>query len=268
VADLRGYAAVAGAAVRTQAGRPLYLAGRVATSGLIQLGELAGFLLVVGRFGGLAGWPSAGIAMLWGLGLIGQGLAQTVTVRLDPADFGALVGRGEFDQVLLRPVGALGWMLATSLDLRFLGRAACGVVVVVWAGHRAGIAWTPFLVAVAAMGALCCAAIIVAVLVVSAAFTLRTAQGSELANIFSFGGVFLTGFPMEIYGGVLRFAFTWVMPLALAVYVPALVLLGRPGVPGLTPALLALAPVSAAAFAALAGLAWRAGLRGYLGTGS
>jgi ABC-2 type transport system permease protein len=73
---------------------------------------------------------------------------------------------------------------------------------------------------------------------------------------------------MQIYGSALRFLFTWLVPLGLAIYVPALGVLGRPGPPGL-PAWLAwlTAPV-ALAFVAVGGLAWRAGIRHYVGTGS
>jgi ABC-2 type transport system permease protein len=73
---------------------------------------------------------------------------------------------------------------------------------------------------------------------------------------------------MQIYGSALRLVFVWVVPVALAIYVPALVLLGRQGPPGL-PAWLAwlTVPVSAG-FLALGGLAWRSGVRHYVGAGS
>jgi ABC-2 type transport system permease protein len=67
---------------------------------------------------------------------------------------------------------------------------------------------------------------------------------------------------------VLRFVFVWVVPFALAVYVPALVLLGRAGPPGLPATLLWATPVATAAFAGLSAILWRLGLRHYVGTGS
>ena len=73
---------------------------------------------------------------------------------------------------------------------------------------------------------------------------------------------------MQIYGSPLRFMFVWVIPLGLAIYVPALGVLGRQGPPGLPGWLAWLAAPVAGAFAALGGLAWRAGIRHYVGTGS
>lgn len=265
---VRAYLAVAGAALRAQAERPAYLAVRMLLGGAIQLLELTGFVILIDQFGELAGWSAPEIGVLWGLGAAGQGLAQTVASRLEAGDFAGVVRRGELDRVLLRPVGALPWLLASSLDLRYLGRTLTGLAITAWAADRAGVVWTPGRVAVAVLAVLCCAVVFVAVLVIAAAVTLRTVEGSELFNVLTYGGVFLAGFPMEVHGPPLRFLFTWVLPFGLAVYVPALVILGRPGAAGLTPALLAVTPLAAAALAVAAVAAWRAGLRGYLGTGS
>jgi ABC-2 type transport system permease protein len=59
-----------------------------------------------------------------------------------------------------------------------------------------------------------------------------------------------------------------VVPLALAIYVPALGVLGRQGPPGLPASLAWLAAPAAAAFLAAGGLAWRGGVRHYVGAGS
>ena len=106
------------------------------------------------------------------------------------------------------------------------------------------------------------------VLLAAAGFTFVTVQGSEAVNVLVYGGQYLASYPMQIYGSALRFLFVWLVPLGLAIYVPALGVLGREGSPGL-PAWLAwlTAPV-AAAFLAAGGLAWRAGIRHYVGTGS
>ena len=58
------------------------------------------------------------------------------------------------------------------------------------------------------------------------------------------------------------------VPIGLAIYVPALGVLGRQGPPGLSAWLAWLAAPAAAAFLAGGGLAWRAGIRDYVGTGS
>ena len=266
--NLPVYLAIAAAATRVQARRPAQLVVRFLTSGLVQVAEAAGFALLADRFSGLAGWSAPQVVLLYGLGTAGQGVALALGERLHPGDFSELVRRGTFDQVLARPVAPLGWIVASGLDLRFLGRALTALAMLAWAVPLAGVAWTPGNLAVVGLSVACCAAVMLAVLVLGAAVTLRTVEGSELVNAFTYGGVFLTSLPMELYGSALRFVFTWVVPFGLAVYVPALVLLGRAGPPGLAAGLVWVTPAATAALLALAGLGWRLGVRGYLGTGS
>ena len=83
-----------------------------------------------------------------------------------------------------------------------------------------------------------------------------------------YGGLYLSSYPMQIYGSALRFLFLWVVPVGLAIYVPALGVLGREGPPGLPGWLVWLTAPMAVAFLAAGGLAWRAGIRHYVGTGS
>jgi ABC-2 type transport system permease protein len=205
---------------------------------------------------------------MYGLGATGQGLCQAFTKILEPAGFTPMVREGAFDQVLVRPAPALAWLLATGVEPRYLGRAVSGIGLVVWGADRSGITWTPAALGVAALGACCCALLVGAFFIIGAAASLRTIESTEAVYAFTYGGTYLTSFPMEIYGSALRLLFTWLLPFALAVYVPAIALLDRPGAPGLPPSLLAATPAVTAAICAIALLAWRTGVRRYLGTGS
>jgi len=179
-----------------------------------------------------------------------------------------LVRRGTFDQVLTRPASPLGWVVASYVDTRFVGRLVAGAGAVAWAADRAGVAWTPGRVGLAALAVACAAAIVFGVLLAAAGFTFVTVQGSEAVNVLIYGGTYLASYPMQIYGSALRFLFLWLVPLGLAIYAPALGVLGRGGPPGLPAGLAWLAAPAAGLFLAGGGLAWRAGVRHYVGTGS
>jgi ABC-2 type transport system permease protein len=262
------YGALTMAALRSSGQRPLYLVARGIGGAMIALCEVVGMVLLVNRFGSIAGWRTAQILVLAGLVFTGQGLAQTAGNRLRPDDVSLMIRRGTFDQVLTRPVSPLGFVMTGYVELRLLGRVLAGIGTLVWAGHAAGIAWTPAHLAVAALAVVCCAVVVFSVLMLGAALTFYTLQGSEAVNVVLDGGVYLTGYPMELYGSVLRALFTWVFPFALAVYVPALVLLGRNGPDGLGPGMLWVAPFGSAWMAAIAALAWRRAIRHYVGAGS
>jgi ABC-2 type transport system permease protein len=208
------------------------------------------------------------VVLLFGLAFTAQGLALVFGNSLEADKVSELVRRGTFDQVLTRPSSPLGWVVASYLDVRFVGRALAGAATVGWAAEHAGVAWTAGRVGLAALAVACAATIVFAVLLAAAGFTFVTVQGSEAVNVLVYGGTYLASYPMQIYGSALRFLFTWLVPVGLAIYVPALGILGRAGPPGLPGWLAWLAAPVAATFLAGGGLAWRSGIRHYVGTGS
>jgi ABC-2 type transport system permease protein len=269
VADgLRVYLRLAGASVRAYARRPAYLAVRTVAAGLIVAIEVAGVVLMLDRFGSIGGWRPAEVVLLFGLTFASQGLALTFGNSLEADKVSELVRRGTFDQVLTRPVSPLGWVVASYVDTRFLGRLLAGAGTVAWAAGQAGVAWTPGRVGLAVLAVVCAATIVFGVLLGAAGFTFITVQGSEAVNVLVYGGTYLASYPMQIYGSALRFLFVWLVPLGLAIYAPALGVLGRQGPPGLPGWLAWLAVPAAGAFLAGGVLAWRGGMRHYVGTGS
>ena len=262
------YLRLAAASVRATARRPAHLAARFLAAALIVTLEVAGVALLLDRFGSIGGWRPAVVVLLFGLGFTAQGLALVFGDTLEADEVSKLVRLGTFDQVLTRPVSPLGWVVASYLDTRFLGRAVAGAGVVVWAADRAGVVWTAGRAGLAVLAVACAAAIIFGVLMGAAGFTFVTVQGSEAIDVLIYGGQYLASYPMHIYESALRFLFVWVVPLGLAIYVPALGVLGRQGPAGLPGWLAWLAAPVAGGFLALGGLAWRAGIRHYVGTGS
>jgi ABC-2 type transport system permease protein len=268
VADAGVAARLGVAAVEAKAHNPALLLARTVGAAALVLFETIGIVLLVDRFGGLGGWGTGDVVVLVGLGEAGLGFGMLVADTLEPPAFSLLVREGRLDPYLARPFPVLLSVMTSDIQVREIGRGAAGLGVVLWGASLAGVDWTPGRVGVAALAVLCCAAVVVAVLVMGAAATLYTVEGSELVNAFTYGGAALSGNPLQIYGSVLRFTFLWVVPFGLAVYVPALHLLERDGPPGIPASLLAATPVATAAFAAVAGLAWRRGLRHYASTGS
>jgi ABC-2 type transport system permease protein len=262
------YLRLAAASVRATVRRPAFLAARAVAAALIVAVEVAGAVLLLDRFGSVGGWRPAEVVVLFGLTFAAQGLALTVGNTLEAEKVSELVRRGTFDQVLTRPVSPLGWVMASYVETRFLGRVAAGAAAVAWAADRAGVVWTPGRVGLAVLAVVCGGAIVFGVLLGAAGFTFVTVQGSEAVNMLIYGGQYLASYPIQIYGSALRFLFTWLVPFGLAIYVPALGVLGRQGPPGLPAWLAWLAVPAAGVFLAGGGLAWRGGIRHYVGTGS
>ena len=262
------YRALAAAKMRSIAGSPRLLALRSAGDLLIVGMEALAAIVLVSRFGSIAGWSGAEVALLIGSARTGEALALVVGRGIDPSVFGDKVRTGQFDQILTRPVHPLPWLLASDVEIRFVFRALAGTAVVTWAAAEAGVAATPANVALLAVAAIASAVFVLATLVLGAAVTFRTVDGSDMANLLANGGIGVVAFPLDLYASPLRFAFTFVIPVGLCVYVPVVTVLGREGPGLLGPPLLAALPLVLGLFVGLAGLAWRAGVRHYESTGS
>ena len=244
------YPRLAAASVRAITRRPAYLAVRTAAAALIVAIEVAGVMLMLDRFGTIGGWRPAEVVLLFGLAFTAQGIAMVFGNSLEADKVSELVRRGTFDQVLTRPASPLGWVVASYLDVRFVGRLLAGAATVAWAADQAGVAWTPGRVGLAVLAVACAAAIIFGVLLAAAGFTFVTVQGSEAVNVLVYGGTYLASYPMQIYGSALRFLFTWLVP-------------GRPGHLRARPR--GAGPRGPARAAGMAGLAGRPGRRGLPG---
>jgi ABC-2 type transport system permease protein len=262
------YAALAMASLRSNVQQPATLVARLVGSALVAVCEAFGVVLLIDRFGSIAGWRAPQIIVLAALVFTGQGIANAVGNRLRPEDMSLVIRRGSFDQVLTRPVSPLGFVMTSYVELRFIGRSLAGVGLLVWAADRASVEWTPAHVGVAVLAVACCAVVQFSLMVLGAAMTFYTVQGSEAATMVLDGGGYLVSFPMDVYGPAMRALFTWVFPFALAVYVPALTLLGRHGPPGLGAGLLWVSPLAAGWLAVAAWLGWRRAIRHYVGAGS
>jgi ABC-2 type transport system permease protein len=228
--------------------------------------ELLAIMIMFNHFGELAGWRVGEVALLYGLASVAFGLNEMISDGFDL--FPQTIQRGEFDRVLLRPVGVFTQVLATDFQLRRLGRIAQGLAAVALAVTWTPIAWTPAKVAYLPVVVVSGAVMFMALTVLGAVLCFWTVQSIEIINTLTYGGTELASYPLPIYHELLQRFFTFVVPLAFITYFPALYILDKPDPLGLPAWVAFLTPVAASALALVAGLAWGVGVRHYQSTGS
>ena len=225
-------------------------------------------VLILQRFDNIGGWHLGEVALLYGLAEIAFGLADMIFSGFDAQLFGGRIRRGEFDQLLLRPVDITLQVLGSKFVLRRLGRIIQGGIIFGYALSLIDLHWTLLKVLYLPYIILGMITFFGGLFVVGATITFWTIQSVEVMNIFTYGGQEMVSYPMHIYPQWLQRFFTFVLPAMFINYYPVLYLLDKPdplALPAITPLL---APLAGLVVLALALQFWRFGLTRYQSTGS
>ena len=214
----------------------------------------------------LAGWTLADIAFIYGASYIVFKLADAVMNSMDRIPL--LIRMGTFDQVLTRPLGSLGQVLTVELAPRQVGAALQGLGIFVFSLVRLDLEWTPAKIAVFVSMQVSAFVIFCALFVATNAVAFWITDAREVANAFTYGGNYLTQYPMHVFGLWFRRILGYGFVLAWIVYFPSLYILDKSDALGAPPVFRFLSPVAAVLVAVVAAVVWRAAVRHYRSTGS
>jgi ABC-2 type transport system permease protein len=267
LSPVRVYARLIGADVRSTLEYPASFVLGALSSLLLTALDLVAIAAVFSNVDSLAGWTVQEVLLLHGLAETGFYLTDLGVGRLD--ELGRLVRTGSLDVYLLRPRRMLPQILVGDIDLRSLGKVAqavtvlgVGLVVVDLEPSGAEVALR---LLVALVGAI---AIYAAVWVTTTSICFWLVDSRQVSSAFTYGGRDMSGYPLGVYGQVLRQVARFAVPLAFTAYYPALGLLGRDDPFGGPAGLAWAGPLVGALAVAVALLVWRTGLRAYRSTGA
>lgn len=260
------YARLVGAQVRSQLQYRASFALDLVGAFLISFVDFAAVLIIFDNVPALDGWTLHEVAFLYGASSIAFALVDVVIGHLDL--FPRMIREGTFDALLIRPRGTLLQVVASDFSLRKLGKLAQAAFVFAYALHGLDVAWDPGRVAMTGVMIVAGALIFGAIWVAGATIAFWTIDAGEFTNAFTYGGNFLTQYPISIYGEWVRRFFAYLVPTAFVCYFPALYVLDKPDPLGLPAALQFVSPLVAVVSAVIAGLIWRAAVRRYRSVGS
>jgi ABC-2 type transport system permease protein len=228
--------------------------------------DFVAIMIIFANVDRLGGFGLAEIAFLYGGSSICLGLADLILGNIER--LGNRIRMGTFDAMMVRPVPLFAQSCADEFALRRLGRVTQAVIVLVWSILALDIDWSPARVLMVPYLVACGTLIFLAIFILGAAFQFWTADASEVANAFTYGGNTLTQYPLTIYPTEAVKALTFIVPVAFVNWYPSLFILDRPDPLGLPAAMQFAAPLAALVLCLLAALAWRTGVRRYQSTGS
>ncbi|HEX7171170.1 MAG TPA: ABC-2 family transporter protein [Candidatus Limnocylindria bacterium] len=204
--------------------------------------------VILTRFEAIGGWSLGDIAFLYGLRLMVHAVAGVLAGPFFGLEW--QVRTGQFDRYLVRPASPLLQFMTQSVQVSVLGDLLGGLAIFAAATALTEVAWTPLAIGYLLLAILGGALVELATRVLIGALTFKTLSSAPL--MFLSDSVFSTygNYPMSIFGSVLAWTFTFLLPLAFVAYLPATVLLNRAAELQVTPLLAYAAP--------LAGVIWLA----------
>ena len=260
------YMRVGRSRLRANAQYRLSFALQVVGAGLLSFLDFVGILVIFTRIDALAGWNIHEVAFLYGTSYVVFKAADMCFGNLDKLPM--FIRMGSFDQILTRPLGTLGQVIASDVDLRHIGGITQGAVVLAYALTGVRIHWT-FGRAVVFASMLASAFVIFGALwIITNSIAFWTTDAREMANAVTYGGNFFTQHPLNIFAKWMQRIFGFVLVLGFVNYFPSLYLLDHPDPIGAPTALRFISPIAAIAAVLVAGVAWRAAVRHYRSTGS
>ena len=226
--------------------------------------DFVGIWIVFHSVDSLGGFTLPQIGFLYGATGLGMAFADLVVGRVE--QLGRMIRMGELDVMMVRPVPLLAQVCAAEFAPRRFARVAQAALVFAWSATY--VEWDLVRAVLTVVMVVSGSVIFFDLFITFACIQFWTADSSEVANAFTYGGNTVTQYPLTVYPvGVVK-GLTFVLPLAFVNWYPALYVLGVDDPFGMPAWLQFASPLAALATTVVAGLAWRTGVRHYRSTGS
>lgn len=225
--------------------------------------DIIGIWVLFDRFKMVQGWTMQEVAIIYGIMHIGFSIPEAFARGFD--NFGMLIRNGDFDRILLRPMGTLFQMASREIQWMRMGRLLQGAIILGWGCMELQFSLLSLNALVILLAILGTAAVFYALFIAQATLTFWTTETLELVNITTFGGLEVGQYPMSIYNPFLRGFFTFIVPLACVAYYPIATALNHESIPIW---LGTLAPLTGLVFLIISIRLWNLGVNHYNSTGS
>jgi ABC-2 type transport system permease protein len=209
----------------------------------------------------LAGWTFPEVLFMYSFFLLAGSLSAPFTFNV--WDLSGAVRSGAFLIYYFRPLNILFYYMSGTFDLKPLGGLIQGIVGIVYASVALKLVWTPFHLL------LLLGLLIGASLVITSITLIAASSAFWIVNAFPLLSLTLRmrefgQYPLDIFDGLSRFVFTYLIPMAFVAFYPAQVFLR----PSELPVLAFFSPLVGIGMFILAYWVWTRGVNRYTGTGT
>ena len=232
---------------------------------LISFIDFLAVLVIFHNVHRLGVWSVREVAFLYAFSSISFALTDLLIGHFD--QFPQKIRDGNFDIMLVRPRSTLFQVIGSDFQVRRLGKAIQGALVLAYVIGSLDVHWTAGRIVMLVVMVPAAIVIFGSVWVVGGCLAFWTTDGGEFTNAFTYGGNFLAQYPVDILSAWLRRFLAYIVPLAFVCYFPALYILDKPDPLGLPRFVDFLSPAVALVAACVAGFVWRFAVRHYRSAG-
>jgi ABC-2 type transport system permease protein len=225
------------------------------------LATLSIFVVLFNSIPNLAGWSLMEMVFIYAFYMISISPMQILFDNIWFIRY--QVQSGDFLKYYFRPLNMMFYFMSDRFDIKGLTQLAAGIILLAYSSAQLGLAWSAGKVLILLIAVFSGSLVLISIAVMagsSAFWVVNSYPMLALAwKIREFAP-----YPMSIFDGVFRFAFTFILPIGFIAFYPAQFFL-RPE--EISP-LIYLTPVIGIGLFALTYRVWTLGVNNYTGTGS
>lgn len=240
-----------------------FIFGLIANVGVSFFGLLFILFLMDGeKIDSIGEWSRAEILFIYGYSMLSFSFFNMVAPNL--YRFGdRYIIEGQFDRILLRPLGSIGQVLFESFNLDAIGTFILGVFVIHYSSVDLGIIYgitdIAWLVLSTISGSIILISIFISLASLSFHFDDKLGIGAPVYSLITFGR-----YPTPIFNRLIQFILSFVIPFAFVAFYPSTHFFTKKGFEILCYA----TPLVALVCWGMASFLWLIGVKKYASTGS
>jgi ABC-2 type transport system permease protein len=225
------------------------------------LATLAGFAVLFQTIPSLAGWSLMEMTFIYAFYMVAISPMQILFDHLWQLRFH--VQQGTFLKYYFRPLNMLFYYISEMFDLKGLTQLALGIGLLVYSSIQLGMAWTPLRFVMLLISLLSAALVLISITMMAACASFWVIDSYPVMGLAWKLREFAP-YPMNIFDGAFRLAFTYVIPIGFISFYPSQLFLR----PQEVSPLIYFSPLIGLGLFALAYRVWLWGVNSYTGTGS
>lgn len=196
------------------------------------LGQVIGYAakylviwLLISTFEEINGWGWNEIAFLYSFNLLAYAIGASFTYT-PMGSLEQFIVNGNLDQYLTKPLPPFIYYLARLFNIGYVAHIFISLAIMIWAISQSHVDWSVIKIGYLVLAIISASFLHGAIITFIGAMSFTFIRVKYLFSIYSKMREFIA-YPISIYGIVLQFILTWIVPLGMINYYPSLVLLEK-----------------------------------------